>query len=251
MDKARQRAKEGGHFTANEAIDMAADEVDQLKNKMGVPPTDDTHKYKWDAAAGTGAALPSTLRGIINVKKAFLTSADGEAGLVGLVTEATPFYAEAGGQVADIGSITTAGGATFDVSDVKKVGPFVLHIGRVTAGSLATGEAVTMTVDFARRAPIAKNHTTTHMLNFALKGALGHACDQRGALYDDEKLRFDFAYNKPLTAAELQDTQDRVNAQINAKLPIQVQESPLEAAKAVNGLRAVFGEQYPDPVRVS
>ena len=91
---------------------------------------------------------------------------------MGLVVEATPFYAEAGGQVADTGTLSTADGATFDVSDVKKVGPYVLHIGKVTAGSLSVGGELSLVVDFGRRAPIAKNHTTTHMLNFALKGAL-------------------------------------------------------------------------------
>ena len=91
---------------------------------------------------------------------------------------------------------------------------------------------------------------TPHSLPSLCAGALGQACEQRGALYDDEKLRFDFAYGKPLTAAELQDTQDRVNAQISAALPVAALDSPLEAAKALNGLRAVFGEQYPDPVRV-
>jgi len=249
MEKARDQAKAGGNFGSSEAISMAADEVDTLKTKMSVPPTADKHKYVWDST-GSGETMTSTLRGVINVSKTFLESADESSGLLGLVVEATPFYAEAGGQIADLGQITSAGGAAFAVSDVKKVGPYVLHVGKVTAGKLSLGDSVTLSVDYARRAPIAKNHTTTHMLNFALRGALGQACDQRGALYDDEKLRFDFAYAKPLTAAELQDTQDRVNAQIAAALPVNVMDSPLEAAKAVNGLRAVFGEQYPDPVRV-
>jgi alanyl-tRNA synthetase len=250
MELAKQKAKEGGNFSADEAIAMAAEEVDQLKSKMGVPPTDDGPKYNWASAAGTGEPLSSTLRGILNTKKVFLDKADADSGLVGLITEATPYYAEAGGQVADVGTITTASGGSFKVTDVKKVGPYVVHVGTVSSGALSLSDAVTLTVDFARRAPIAKNHTTTHMLNFALIGALGQKCEQRGALYDDEKLRFDFAYGKPLTPEQLQDTQDRVNKQIKAGLPIQVQESPLEAAKAVNGLRAVFGEQYPDPVRV-
>lgn len=120
----------------------------------------------------------------------------------------------------------------------------------MAGGSLGLDADVSLSVDYARRALIAKNHTTTHMVNLALKGALGMACDQRGSLCDADKLRFDFAYGKPLTEKELQDTQDRVNAQIEAALPVQIQVSPLEASKTINGLRAVFGEQYPDPVRV-
>ena len=236
---------------AEEVIDMAADEVDTLKTKMAVAATDESPKYTWDSANSSGADLSTTVRGIINSKKTFLDSIDGSTGLVGIVTEATSFYAEAGGQVADTGSIATAdGSATFDVEDVKKVGPYVLHIGRVSKGSIAVGAGVSLSCDYKRRAPIAKNHTTTHMLNYAIMGALGKACDQRGSLCDPDKLRFDFAYDKPLSEAELQDTQDRVNAQIDAALAVNVQVAPLEAAKAITGLRAVFGEQYPDPVRV-
>ena len=100
-------------------------------------------------------------------------------------------------QVADTGTITTASGATFAVSDVKKFGAYVLHVGVVTKGTLKVGDEATLSVDYARRAPIAKNHTSTHMLNLAIKGALGVACDQRGSLCDVEKMRFDFAYGTP------------------------------------------------------
>ena len=113
------------------------------------------------------------MRAIINVKKAFLDGAAADAGMVGVVTEATTFYAEAGGQVADTGTITTASGASFAVADVKKFGQYVLHIGEVSAGTLSLGDEVTLSVDYKRRAPIAKNHTATHMLNLAIKEALG------------------------------------------------------------------------------
>jgi len=250
MAKAVALAKSGGNFSAEMTIDVAADEVDTLKTKMSIPPTDDTPKWTWDSAAATGSSLPSKLRAILNVKKTFLDAAAADAGMVGVVTEATSFYAEAGGQVADTGTITTSGGASFDVSDVRKFGAYVMHIGKVSAGTLSLGDDVSLAVDYGRRAPIAKNHTATHMLNLAIKGALGTACDQRGSLCDADKLRFDFAYGKPLTESELQDTQDRVNAQIAENLPVQIQITPLAGAQTINGLRAVFGEQYPDPVRV-
>jgi len=249
MKQAIAVSSASGNFSASMTIDVAADEVDTLKSKMGVPPTDDAPKWVWDSAKATGEPLASTLRAILNVKKTFLDAASADSGLVGIVTEATTFYAEAGGQVADTGTIT-ADGATFTVQDVKKFGAYVLHIGNVSGGTLKLGASVTISVDYARRAPIAKNHTATHMLNLAIKGALGQACDQRGSLCDADKLRFDFAYSKPLTDKQLQDAQDRVNAQIAEALPVQIQVTGLDGAKEINGLRAVFGEQYPDPVRV-
>ena len=88
------------------------------------------------------------------------------------------------------------------------------------------GDTVDASVDYARRALIAKNHTTTHMLNHALRSALGVACDQRGSLCDAEKLRFDFAYNKPLTDVQLRETQEAVNKQIAAALPVRTQVAP-------------------------
>jgi len=250
MAAAVKMSQTGGNFSVNTSIDVAADEVDTLKTKMAVPATDDTPKWTWDSANATGDSLTSKLRAIINVKKAFLDGAAADAGLVGVVTEATTFYAEAGGQVADTGTITTASGASFAVSDVKKFGQYVLHIGEVSAGTLSLGDEVTLSVDYKRRAPIAKNHTATHMLNLAIKDALGQACDQRGSLCDADKLRFDFAYGKPLTEKELQATQDFVNKQVAAALPVQIKVTGLAGAQAINGLRAVFGEQYPDPVRV-
>jgi alanyl-tRNA synthetase len=250
MAKAVEQARKGGNFNADEAIDVAADEVDTLKTKMGLPPTDDMPKYTWDSAAGTGGPLGSKLRAILNVKKVFLDEASAASGLVGVVTDATSFYAEAGGQVADTGTIVSAEGASLAVESVQKYGAYVLHIGKMTVGTLKLGDEISLQVDYARRALIAKNHTATHMLNLAIKGALGMACDQRGSLCDADKYRFDFAYGKPLTMDELLATQKHVNEQIAAALPVQIQVTGLEGAKTIRGLRAVFGEQYPDPVRV-
>ena len=252
MADAKLKAKEGGNATADATIEMAADEVDTLKTKMGVPPTDDAPKYVGLGGRRARAArLETVVRGIIDPKKTFLDSA----------TDATPAgrrrhrgdqLLRRGGRAGGRHSARSpsAAGATLAVEDVKKVGPYVLHCGKVSGGALKLGDAATLTVDFARRAPIAKNHTSTHMLNYAIMKALGKACDQRGSLCDHEKLRFDFAHDKPLSEAELQAVQDGVNAQIAAGLDVQIQVTPLEAAKAINGLRAVFGEQYPDPVRV-
>ena len=115
MDRARKRAKEGGHFGELKAIEMLAEQTDALKNKMGVEATDDSLKYAW-VSTGSGEAHQATLKAVIDTRKAWLDSAGPDSGLVGLVLDKTAFYAEAGGQVCDVGTLT-AGGAVFTVND--------------------------------------------------------------------------------------------------------------------------------------
>jgi len=249
MEAARQKARDGGHFGDLKAIELLAEQTDALRNKMNVAPTDDAPKYEW-TSMGEGVPIDSTVAAAIDDGKKWIDAVDADAGLVGLVLTRTSFYAEAGGQVCDVGVITTSDGAEFKVDDVQKFGAYILHIGKCTKGSFKVGAQVSLSVDYARRAPIAKNHTATHVFNCALRDALGVACEQRGSLVDEAKLRFDFAYGKPLSEAELAEAQTAVNAQIDAALDVHTQVSPLEAAKEIEGLRAVFGEQYPDPVRV-
>jgi len=102
----------------------------------------------------------------------------------------------------------------------------------------------------AHRAAVASNHTTTHLLNFALREVLESDCDQRGSLVNNEKLRFDFTHNQPVNADEVSKVEEIVNHQIQQNLTVYAELSPLENAQKISGLRAVFGETYPDPVRV-
>jgi len=248
MAKAKKISQEGGHFGDSKAIELLAEQTDALKNKMGVQATDEKPKYVWDST-GSGAPLEATLKAAIDSNKRWLDAVSPGEGLVGLVFDKSPFYAEQGGQVCDLGTVTV-GDAEFSVEDVQKFGAYVAHIGKCTKGTMRVGEQATLLVDYGRRAPIAKNHTATHMLNYALRVALKQDCDQRGSLCDADKLRFDFAYDKPLTAEQLAATEADVNRQIAEAFPVQIQAAPLEDAMKVKGLRAVFGEQYPDPVRV-
>jgi alanyl-tRNA synthetase len=101
-----------------------------------------------------------------------------------------------------------------------------------------------------RRRDIAANHTATHLLNLALRQALGDHVEQRGSLVDEHKTRFDFTHGKALDHDELAKVERRVNAMICENLPVRSNLLPLDQAKALNGVRAVFGEKYPDPVRV-
>jgi alanyl-tRNA synthetase len=139
----------------------------------------------------------------------------------------------------------------FDIADVQVVGAYALHLGVVSEGArLRVGDRVQCDVDYEHRARIAPNHTMTHVLNYALREVLGEGCDQRGSLVMAEKLRFDYASNNAPTPEQLGRIEAIVREQIGRALPVFTKVVPLADALAMNGLRAVFGETYPDPVRV-
>ena len=242
--KARSRGegKEGV-----KTVVLEAEQTDLLANKMAIAPTVDSEKYNW-VSKGSGPRISATIKAIFDGKNFVDSAPDGD--LVGLVLDTTSFYAEAGGQLYDTGKITASDGS-FTVSNVQKYGGFVLHSGELGYGSIKVGDTVTCEVDYERRALLASNHTTTHILNFALRKVLaGHNIDQKGSIVGPDKLRFDFSYGKPVTGAEIAQVQTIVREMVAAQCDIQKQESPLAAAKQVTALRAVFGEVYPDPVRV-
>ncbi|XP_074279847.1 alanine--tRNA ligase-like isoform X2 [Silene latifolia] len=242
MEEARERSRSAQNKQAGGAIVMDANATASL-HKNGVPSTDDSSKYVWFQDHQT------TIRGIYTGSE-FLESA--EAGKeVGIVLESTSFYAEQGGQIFDTGSLEAPSG-TFQVCNVQVFGGFVLHIGFFTSesGKFAVSDKVTCKVDYNRRQLIAPNHTCTHMLNFALREVLGTHVDQKGSIVLPEKLRFDFSHGKPVQSEELRKIENIVNDQIKAELDVYSKEATLTDAKRVNGLRAVFGEIYPDPVRI-
>merc|ERR1712066_445023 len=126
-----------------------------------------------------------------------------------------------------------------------------LHMGQVDGkGDLKVGDKVTIKVDYTRRALVAKNHTATHILNYALRQVLGDKADQKGSLVDEEKLRFDFSHGKPVELEEMRKIEEICNQEIQRQHTVYWQEVALKKAEAIGGLRAMFGETYPDPVRV-
>lgn len=166
-----------------------------------------------------------------------------------LVLDRTPFYAESGGQVGDVGRIEGADFG-FEVLDTKKVGGVIAHIGRLVKGALpSAGANVRAIVHAERRNLIRKNHSATHLLNKALREVLGDHVAQQGSEVDDARLRFDFSNPKGLTPAEIDDVERRVNAVIANNEPVAISEEDLEAAKA-RGVVAAFGEKYGERVRV-
>ncbi len=170
----------------------------------------------------------------------------GERGV--LVLDRTPFYGESGGQVGDEGQIIT-GTNGFAVTDSTRAQGLVLHQGEIKVGSIGVGDTVRTEVDVARRSRVRRNHTGTHLLHAALRQVLGEHVSQKGSLVGPERLRFDFAHHKPMTAAELSEVERIVNREILVNTGVDTTVDDLDAAKA-KGAMALFGEKYDDRVRV-
>ena len=167
-----------------------------------------------------------------------------------VVLDQTPFYAESGGQVADTGSIVTADGARLEVKDVKKTGKgYFVHTCTLVEGTVKVGDSVTAAVSKGRRMSIARNHTSAHLLQKALREVLGSHVHQAGSYEDDERVRFDFTHFSAVTPEELALVEHIVNQKIFEALDVNIQNLPIAEAKKM-GAMALFGEKYGDVVRV-
>ena len=166
-----------------------------------------------------------------------------------LVLDSTPFYAEMGGQTADTGVIVTDD-AVFRVRDVKKdKGGKYLHYGVMEQGELRVEDQVTASVDYDRRAAIARAHSATHLLQKALRQVLGDHVHQAGSLVEPDRLRFDFTHFEAVTPDELREVEDLVNEDLLAGHQVVTEVLPIEEARK-KGAMALFGEKYSDEVRV-
>ena len=166
----------------------------------------------------------------------------------GVILLETPFYAQSGGQVGDKGELFTSN-VFFEVEDTKKQGQSHIHLGVLRSGSLKVGDIVRASVDQTRRDDIMRNHSATHLLHAALRKILGEHVLQKGSLVADDRLRFDFSHNEPLTHKQIQEIERLVNTQILNNEETQVRVMPLEKAKA-SGAMSLFGEKYEDTVRI-
>ncbi|KAL3791895.1 hypothetical protein HJC23_010755 [Cyclotella cryptica] len=238
---------------------LVAEQTSHLVGQ-GVDATNDDAKYVWNEDL-EGCTIKALFIGRNETEDGigFVDAVSKENGAIGIVLDKTSFYGESGGQTFDTGSIKTNSGAIIEISNVQIYGSFILHIGEVTEGNVSVGDSATCCVDYVRRAPIAANHTMTHVLNFALRDVLvtkatsdqhGAAVDQKGSLVDENKLRFDFSWSGPLTPEQLSAVEELCVKQINSKIPVDTYVAPLDGAQKISSLRAVFGEVYPDPVRV-
>ena len=169
---------------------------------------------------------------------------------LGLLLDKTNFYAESGGQVADTGRIIIDGIAEFKVLDVQEFGGYIVHNGYLEYGELTAGDEVICEYDELRRQPIRNNHTGTHVLNHALREVLGEEVNQKGSLVDQDKLRFDFSHKSQVTLEQIKKVEEMSNDDIRRNLKTYAKDVDLDLAREIEGVRAVFGETYPNPVRV-
>ncbi len=206
-----------------------------------LPVTDDAGKYTTDRCAAkiVGWVDESGL-----TKDGTLDEIEKSAAIV---LDVTCFYSESGGQVGDCGMIKSKGG-TFAVETTEKLADCVLHRGRLLSGTMKAGEAVTAVVDKNRQASM-KNHTATHLLQWALRQILGDSVKQQGSLVCPDYLRFDFTWPKALTREQSRQVERLVQEKIDADIPVTTTVLPIDKAKGL-GAMALFGEKYGEHVRV-
>ena len=168
---------------------------------------------------------------------------------VAIVMNQTPFYAESGGQVGDTGVLTGEGVRVRVTDTQKKAGDLYVHLGTVEQGTVKLGTALQLEVDHGRRTAIRANHSATHLLHEALRQVLGDHIAQRGSLVSPDRLRFDFAHNKPITPEELRKIEDIANDVVLENGEVVTRSMAIDDARE-SGARALFGEKYGDEVRV-
>ena len=253
MSEQKDRSRSAGkakRLDGRAALTLGAEQTSYLQKDRALCATNDAPKYTWDQTLSTVVDALYTSKGFVD--GALLADID----VIGVIMRDTPFYHEAGGQSPDEGSITI-GGVLLDVIDVQSYAGYVVHtcvaaegfslrnLPEITAGLEAVAQ-----VDYGVRRRVAPNHTMTHVLNFALRKVLGGEVEQKGSSVNEEKFRFDFSTSRAMTADEVVEVESIVNAAIAGALDVHNEVVPLKEALAINGLRAVFGEVYPDPVRV-
>lgn len=169
----------------------------------------------------------------------------------GVILDQTNYYAESGGQIYDQGYMVKKDdeNTEFSVTAVYNRGGYILHLG-VVEGTLKVGDELALHIDTVRRQLIMKNHSATHALNHSLLKVLGNDTDQRGSLVIPEKLRFDFTNKAAMTIEQVAEAERLTKEVVKKNMKIFAKETNLAVAKKINGLRSVFDEVYPDPVRV-
>ncbi|MGB5312230.1 MAG: alanine--tRNA ligase [Polyangiales bacterium] len=173
--------------------------------------------------------------------------AEGDVGEV--VTRATPFYPEQGGQVGDRGIIEVAG-ARFEVDDTQTpVEGLIVHRGRVTSGSIAVAAKAELSVDHELRGSTRRNHSATHLLHWALRQVVGETAAQKGSLVGPDRLRFDYSGTRPLEPSEVEQIEDLVNARVLENTAITTEALPMDEAKS-RGAIGIFEEKYGEVVRM-
>ncbi|KAF5306638.1 hypothetical protein FQA39_LY08827 [Lamprigera yunnana] len=251
--KQAQITSQGRGAGIEDTINLDVHAITELQNQ-GIPPTNDSFKYDYAAEGGLGAEYSfqpcegTVIR--IRYNKEFVNEViSGQE--CAILLDKTSFYAEQGGQIYDEGYMVKVDDEVveFSVRNVQIRGGYVIHIGTIE-GILRKGDKVNLHIDKLRRRLIMNNHTGTHVLNYALRKVLGNEADQKGSLVAPDRLRFDFSNKGAMNAAQLKEAEVLSKELINKNGKVYAKDTALGVAKAINGLRAVFDETYPDPVRV-
>ena len=232
----RQRAKARASWAGSG--DTAAETVwFPLREKLGAT---EFLGYDTEIAEGVVTALVKDGKEIDGAKA---------GDTVAIIMNQTPFYAESGGQVGDTG-VLSGDGVRVRITDTqKKAGDLYVHLGTVEQGTVKLDLPLQLEVDHARRTAIRANHSATHLLHEALRQVLGDHIAQRGSLVAPERLRFDFAHNKPISADELRRIEDIANGVVLENGEVVTRSMAVDDARD-SGARALFGEKYGDEVRV-
>ncbi|WP_339716486.1 alanine--tRNA ligase [uncultured Sneathiella sp.] len=238
FDAAMKKQKEAARAAWSGSGDAATETVwFDLHQKVGAT---EFLGYQTETAEGKTQA-------IIKDGKEVESVAEGDEVMV--VLNQTSFYGESGGQQGDHGVLKMPGGFEMVVTDTQKKQDLVIHIGQVKKGALKNGDVVETHVDRRRRAKLRAHHSATHLLHEALRQELGDHVTQKGSLVAEDRLRFDFSHQKPMSEAELWAVERMVNDRIRINADVAVHlTTPEEAIEA--GAMALFGEKYGDEVRV-
>ena len=240
MEEQRDRARDA-HKAAGGAAAAPVELYRELLDEHGN--TDFTGREEYTTE---GAHILAIIAGGERIGLANPTS-----GTVDVIVDRTPFYAESGGQVGDIGALVTESGSTAVVTDTQYAIParLVLQRTRVTAGELAEGDVVTLAIDGDRRDAIRRNHTATHLLHAALREVLGPHVKQAGSHVDDQRLRFDFSHHEAVAPGDLVRIEAIANREVISDAPVRHYETTKAHAESVGAI-AFFGDKYGDIVRV-
>jgi len=233
MKSARAKAKASSKFQSTDVAVLAS-----IAEKIG--PIEFVGYENYTDVEGTVRALLVDGKEVSEAKDG--TEAE-------IVLSPTPFYAESGGQIADVGTLVWKDGEAEVVDTQKPVGELIVSRVKVTRGKLRTGQKVSTSVPRETRLDTTANHTATHLLHKALKDQLGETVQQAGSLVAPDRLRFDYTYHKPLTEGDIRQIERKVNDRIRQNLDVSKKIVPLSEAKK-SGAVAMFGEKYGEMVRI-
>jgi alanyl-tRNA synthetase len=227
MDKQKTMAREAGNFKAKLQINYSGP---------------DTVFLGYDKSSTSAILL-----GILTHEQSVASITNGESAM--LILDQTPFYADSGGQIGDIGSISSDEGV-FNVTDTFKIkGNIYVHVGSVIKGKLSINDKIEADINHEHRQHVMRNHSATHLMHKALKEILGNHIEQKGSLVDSYRTRFDFSHPKPLTSEEKTSIELMVNQEILKNQTTQASVMDIDSAKKTGALM-LFGEKYGDEVRV-